>query len=308
MELRNKSHHQPKNAVLMAMFGTTVEPALNSLLLIQRKIQEYFPATPVRISFTSNIIRKIWQKRALDPVYVSQHKNIPAEIMHIRGPLAAMADLHEAGYDTLVVQPTLIDAGEEFHDLTNYVKALDSIETIKEKYKPFKRVVIGRPALGSFGPRHPYSLDIETAARRLSADAALAKQKGAALVYMGHGNNYFPSGGSYLEFAERMRQLYPDVLTVIGCVEGFPSRREVTAQLQMANIQKVLLKPFMIAAGIHTIEDMAGDEPNSWKSTFTAAGYTVITISKGLGENAGFAKIFAEHAADAALDAGIDLK
>ncbi|MFW8601544.1 sirohydrochlorin cobaltochelatase [Desulfobacterota bacterium M19] len=300
-----KSQH--KTAILTAMFGTTVEPALNSLLLIQRTIQKRFPATPVHISFTSNIIRKIWQKRAVDPVYISQHENIPAEIMHIRGPLAAMADLQEAGYDTIVVQPTFIDAGEEFHDLTNYVKALDSIETIKKKYKPFQRVVIGRPALGSFGPRHPYARDIETAARLLEADAAMARQKGAALVYMGHGNNYFPSGGSYLEFAERMRQLYPDVLTIIGCVEGFPSLRDVTARLQKANIRKVLLKPFMIVAGLHTVEDMAGNDKNSWKSTLTAAGCSVTTVSRGLGENAGFAGIFAEHAADAALDAGIDL-
>ncbi len=299
---------QHKNAVLMAMFGTTVEPALESLLLIKQEIQKYFPATPVHISFTSNIIRKIWQKRVLDPVYISRNKNIPAEIMRIRGPLAAMADLQEAGYNTLVVQPTFIDAGEEFHDLTNYVRALDSIETIKKKYKPFQQIVIGRPALGSCGPRHPYALDIETAARRLSADAALARQKGAALVYMGHGNSYFPSGGSYLEFAERMRQLYPDVLTIIGCVEGFPSLREVTARLQRAKIRKVLLKPFMIVAGIHTIEDMAGEEPNSWKSTLTAAGCSVTTVRRGLGENADFARIFAEHAADAALEAGIELK
>ncbi len=308
MKLHNKSCHQSKNAVLMAMFGTTVEPALKPLLLIQREIQKCFPATLVRISFTSNIIRKIWQKRALDPVYISQHENIPADIMRIRGPLAAMADLQEAGYDTLVVQPTFIYAGEEFHDLINYVKALDGIETIKKKYKPFQQVVIGRPALGSSGPRHPYALDIETAARRLSADAALAEQMGAALVYMGHGNNYFPSGGNYLEFAERMRQLYPEVLTIIGCVEGFPALRDVTARLQRAKIKKVLLKPFMIAAGIHTIEDMAGDEPHSWESSLTAAGCIVTTVRKGLGENAGFAKIFAEHAADAALEAGIELK
>ncbi len=308
MELQNKKFQRHKNAILMAMFGTTVEPALKSLLLIQRETQKRFPATPVHISFTSNIIRKIWQKRALDPACLRQYQDIPAEIIHIRGPLAAMADLQEAGYNTLVVQPTFIDAGEEFHDLINYVKALDGIETIKKKHKPFQRMVMGRPALGSCGPRHHYARDIETAARRLSADAALARQERAALVYMGHGNNYFPSGGSYLEFAEQMRQLYPDVLTIIGCVEGFPSLRDVTAQLQRANIHRVLLKPFMITAGIHTIEDMAGDEPGSWKSTLTAAGCTVTTVRKGLGEDVGFARIFAEHAADAALDAGIELK
>jgi len=216
-----------KNAIVLAMFGTSVEPALKSLINIQNKMMQRFPETPVRLAFTSNIIRKIWQKRAGDPAYIAAHSDIPVDILHIRGPLATIADLQDMGYDTLVVQPTHIAPGEEFLDLTNYVKALDGIETIKKKYKPFNKVVIGRPALGTFGPVHPYPEDIEEAARVLAGDAELARKQGAALVYMGHGNDNFPSGGTYLEFAERMRQLYPDVLTVIGCVEGLSALDDV---------------------------------------------------------------------------------
>ncbi len=297
-----------KNAIVLAMFGTSVEPALKSLINIQNKMMHRFPKTPVRLAFTSNIIRKIWQKRAGDPAYIAAHPDIPADILQVRGPLATMANLQDMGYDTLVVQPTHIAPGEEFLDLSNYVKALAGIETIKKKYKPFNKVVIGRPALGTFGPVHPYAEDIEAAVHVLAGDAELARQQGAALVYMGHGNEHFSSGGTYLEFAEGMRKLYPDVPTYIGCVEGFPSLNDVVAELKKDGAKKVVLKPLMVVAGDHAMNDMAGDEAESWKSILKSNGFLVTTVKKGLGENDAFADIFIEHAADAARDAGIELQ
>ena len=47
-----------KNGIVLAMFGTSVEPALQGLLNIRTKMIERYPDTPVRIAFTSNIIRK----------------------------------------------------------------------------------------------------------------------------------------------------------------------------------------------------------------------------------------------------------
>ena len=52
---------EPKNAIVLAMFGTTVEPALDGLLNIRTQLMEKYPHTPVRVAFTSNIIRKTWQ-------------------------------------------------------------------------------------------------------------------------------------------------------------------------------------------------------------------------------------------------------
>ena len=92
----------------------------------------------------------------------------------------------------------------------------------KAKYKPFHKVALGRPALGTYGTEHPYAEDINTAAEILAPDVKLAINEKAGLVYMGHGNEYFPAmEGSYLELADQMRQIYPDVVTVIGNVEGF---------------------------------------------------------------------------------------
>ena len=300
-----------KNAIVLAMFGTTVEPALQGLLNIRAKMMERFPETPVKIAFTSNIIRKKWQKRADDPAYRKAHPEIPEDVLHVKTVLATIADLQNVGYDTIVLQPTHIAMGEEFLDLGTYVESLMHLGTIKkEKYKPFHKVALGRPALGTYGVDHPYAEDITVAAQALAADAELAAKEKAALVYMGHGNEHFPSGGAYLELADRMRAMYPEVITLIGNVEGFPALEDVIDKLKLRGIHKVLLKPCMVVAGDHAMNDMAGDDPEepSWRMLLEKEGFEVITVKKGLGELDTFADIFVNHAADAAADAGITLQ
>ncbi len=297
-----------KNGVVLAMFGTTVEPALQGLLNIREKMAKAYPDTPVRFAFTSNIIRRIWQKRAKDPAYIKAHPEIPAEILNVQGPLATIANFQDDGYDTLIVQPTHIAPAEEFLDLSSYVKAIASIDTIKARFKPFNKLVIGRPMLGTFGVTHPYDEDIKVAVKAMKEDVDRAREKKAALVYMGHGNDYFPSGGSYLQFAHEMNQAYPDVLTVVGTVEGYPGVDEVIKQLQHAGVKNVYIRAFMIVAGDHARNDMAGPEKDSWKSLMEKAGITVHPYLHGMGENDKIAEIFVQHAADAAKDAGIVLK
>lgn len=299
-----------KNAVVLAMFGTTVESALQALLNIRTKIEDRFPNTKVRIAFTSNIIRKKWQHRAEDSEYIKAHPEIPDDILHVKTTLATIADLQNDGYDNIVIQPTLISMGEEFLDLHTYVKALMNMGTFKKpKYKPFHRVALGRPALGTYGMRFPYSEDIVAVAKAMAPDVKLATKEKAGIVYMGHGNDYFPgNGGAYLEFASKMRKIYPDVVTAIGNVEGYPGIEEVMETLKLYGIKKVILKPFMVVAGDHSINDMAGNEEDSWKSILMKNGFEVVTVAKGLGENDNFANIFVNHAVDAAEEAGIDLK
>ncbi len=298
----------PKAAVVIAAFGASAPEALSGILTIKERIRQRYPQTEIRIAFTSNTIRNIWRKRQDDSAFLKAHPQIPREIMEVQGPLAAIARLQDEGYQTILVQPTHIALGEEYLDLVACVRGLSSIRAIKEKNQPFKLLVVGRPALGSMGDAHPYPQDIALVAKALRADAAWAADSGSALVYMGHGNDYFPSGGSYLQFADTMNQLYPLVKTYIGTVEGFPSLKNVIAELKRENIHKVLLKPFLTVAGDHARNDMAGPEANSWKSILTREGFEVSTIMQGLGETDSFAEVFVHHLGELASDHGIQLE
>ena len=60
----------------------------------------------------------------------------------------------------------------------------------------------------------------------------------------------------------------------------------------------------MIVAGDHARNDMAGDDPESWYSQFTAEGYSVDCVLKGLGEYSSIRALLCRHIADAAEQAG----
>jgi sirohydrochlorin cobaltochelatase len=295
-------------AIVLATFGTTVASALNGILAIRDTMAAAFPRTRIKLAFTSNQVRRIWHRRADNGAYLAAHPGLPREILEIQGILAAIATLQDRGYTSLVVQPTHVAPAEEFHDLAAYVRGLLSIRTMKPRWRPFAAIALGRPLLGAYSPDRPYADDIRILAQALADDAALAGRRDAALVYMGHGNRYFPSGGLYLEFAARMRQLYPDILTLIGTVEGFPAFAEVLADLRLHGVRRVVVKPLLIVAGEHATRDLAGPQEDSWQSMFAREGIEAVPVTKGLGEHPAVARIFVDHAAQAAVEAGVELR
>ncbi len=298
-------HQQSRIGIVVAAFGTTYPKALKSLLNVRNAIKREFPSAKVKMAFTSNIIRKIWHKRQNDSKWINR-KDIPKDIFYVKGPLATIADLQDEGYKTIIVQPTHFYAGEEFIDLCSYVNGLNSIKTIKKKYMPFEKLVVGRPLTGRWGPEHDYIEDMEKTARALKKDVEYAKKKHAALVYMGHGNEYF-STGVYAQLQNKMRHMYKGVKIFIGTVEGFPSLDDVVSALVHSKVKRVVLKPLMMVAGDHANNDMAGPDKDSWKSIIKSKGIKVYPIIEGLGENPEIVKIFVEHVKDAAKDNGIQL-
>ena len=294
-----------KTAIVLASFGTTEPSAVEAILNIWNRVQTAYPGVPVKITFTSNIIRGVWkQRRAEAERWMAL--GIPRDVLNVKNIIATFGELQEEGFSDIVVQPTHMFFMEQSHDLLQYVNAMRSIRTIKDRWRPFDRIALGRPALGTVGDRYDYRQDLERAAKALAQDAARARKEKAQLVYMGHGNDHWPTS-IYVESAEKMRELYPDVSVHIGVVEGYPGIEQLLPQLPFAGSKKILLKPYMIVAGNHAKIDMAGDGPDSWRSILEARGYAVEAVMEGLGSNDAFADIFVSHIRDAARDAGISL-
>lgn len=295
-----------KTGIIIAHFGTTVPKALGAITTITDTVRKAYPGTEVRITFTSNIIRSVWKKRQAEPdKWLSM--GIPREVLFVKNFIATVGDMLEDGYTNIVVQPTHMFFMEQSHDLSQYVRGLASIRTMKERWNPIDKIVMGRPALGMPGDVYPYHDDVRAACKTLAADAKQAEESGSLLVYMGHGNEYW-STGIYSETEKMMREMYPAVTTFVGVVEGSPPLEEIVARLEHQPSKKILLKPFMIVAGDHATNDMAGPEDDSWKSILTKEGYEVQSVLEGLGSNSEFASLFVDHLADAARDAGITLK
>lgn len=300
------SANSSQTAIVIASFGTTVPTAIKAIINIVDTTKASYPGTEVRVTFTSNIIRSVWNERQTEAQQWLDD-GIPKEILYVKNIISTIGDLREEGYRNIIVQPTHMFYMEQSQDLQSYVNGLASITTTKEKWRPFDTLVMGRPALGMPGDRYSYHQDVATAVATLAADAARAQKEHAVLVYMGHGNEHW-STGIYAETQKKMNSAYPETTTIIGVVEGMPSIEDVLRQLKNTDSKKLILKPFMIVAGDHAKNDMAGPEADSWKSILTSAGYEVEAVMEGLGSNDAFAEIFVKHIKDAADENGIILQ
>ena len=117
--------------------------------------------------------------------------------------------------------------------------------------------------------------------------------KDQAVVFMGHGSDH-STDISYKKLEDTIRKAgYENVF--IGTVEGEISIDDVVEKLKEKSIKKVLLKPFMLVAGVHALEDMASDSDDSWKSILEKNDIDVDLQIVGLGQVKAIQDIFIEH-------------
>ena len=292
-------------AIVLAAFGVSLLEALPGIDNVVARVRSSFRC-PVEVCFTSNMVRSIWKKRLADQAWLAGNPAPPDYLGKVRGPLATMAALQEQGFQNQLIQPLHIYAGEEYHDLRSFVSALAGIETIKAKWRPFKKLALGRPALGAPGIEYPYMQDIQRAAEALRGDARQAQQAGAALVYVGHGNHVF-STGVYHELQRVLQKRHPGLTVAIGTVEGIFDAEYVCEYLKQKGVQRVLLKPLMVVAGVHARDDMAGEGEGSWRSILERAGFEVDCHLQGLGESDAWAGLYLRHILEGAAQAGLEI-
>jgi len=283
---------QDRPALLLAAHGAGRPQAMAGVDNVVTLARAAFPHAEARLCLTAEAVRRALAKSAgAEP---------PS------GPLLALAQLREEGFREVVVQPLHIFAGSEFMDLTALCQGLAGVQTLDPAHRPFDRLVVGRPALGQPGPRHPYLEDIERAARALAGDVEMARAEGAALCYAGHGNKRF-STGVYQELQALMARLYPETPCLVGALDGLLGLDHVRRGLAGLGVGKVLLVPLLLVAGGHAVRDICGQGVDSWAGALAADGLTVRCLSRGLGEVDAFARLFIDHARDAAQDAGLAL-
>lgn len=257
-----------KKAILAVSFGTSHRDTLEkTIAAIEKALQLAFPNREVRRAFTSGmIIGKLKKRDGLEIDTVDE----------------ALARLAGEGFDDVVVQPTHIINGDEYDKLRSLASPWEG---------RFTRLTFGAPLLTAAG-------DYKTAARALERELPPMQEK-QAVVYMGHGTGHHANAAYAL-----MEYVFHDLGrrdVVIGTVEGYPGFEEVTRRLEeMGDIQRVCMAPLMIVAGDHAKNDMAGEEPDSWKAQLEKLGYDVTCSLQGLGENEGIRRMLADHARAAA--------
>ena len=61
------------------------------------------------------------------------------------------------------------------------------------------------------------------------------------------------------------------------------------------DVHSATLVPLMLVAGDHAVNDMAGDQPDSWKSRLEQDGIAVDCVRSGLGTLPGIQSLYCDH-------------
>ena len=248
----------------MVSFGTSFNDSRRLTIgAIEGALDAAFPDYSVRRGFTSNII--------------IDHVNSRDGIL-IDDVDAALQRAVDNGVKNLVIQPTHLMNGLEYEELN---------EKVASYADAFDKVVFGEPLLTS----DEDFAKVEQAIVDWTADYDDGE---TAIVFMGHGTEA-DSNGVYTKMQELLTK---DGHTnyFIGTVEATPSLDDVLALVKAGDYKKVILEPLMVVAGDHANNDMAGDDEDSWKSVFTAEGYEVECLLRGLGENEDIQQMYVDHA------------
>jgi len=278
-----------ENELLVVSFGTSYNDSrVADIKGIEDALQAAYPDWSVRRAFTSQIIINHVQARDEEKIDNIQQ---------------ALERAVSSGVKNLVIQPTHLMHGAEYDELT---------EAVEEYRDQFASVKVAEPLLGGVGAdASATNEDKQAVAEAVTAEAVAeagydsvdaAKEDGTAFVFLGHGTSH-TAKVSYSQMQTQMADLgYENVF--IGTVEGEPEETACEAVLEAvadAGYKKVVLRPFMVVAGDHANNDMAGDDDDSWKSMFEASGkFDSIEVQiSGLGRIPAVQDIYAAHTAAA---------
>lgn len=259
---------EKKTAILLSAFGTSIPEAQSVFRNVEKMVRERFPNTEVRWAYTSSIIRK----------------KLAAQGQILHSPEMALAQLMEDGYTHVAVLSLHFIPGKEFHDL------MANARFFEQMAGGFDRVVVAWPLLSSHD-------DFVRVVEAVMAHIPKTRRPEDAVILMGHGSEKHPADAIYsavdVEFKKK------DPLIFVATVEGHPTLDDLIPLLKKNRVKKVFLMPFMSVAGDHARNDMAGDDPDSWKSLLTKEGYEVIPVLEGMAGYPEIVNIWLDHLQEA---------
>ncbi len=269
-----------KKALLVVSFGTSFkETREKTICALEQDLRKEFPDRDFYRAWTSRIIIK---------------KIAKTEGLIVDNLEEAMLHMKADGVTDVLVQPTHMTDGYENDRMKKVLLDFkDSFDVIR----------VGKPMLVCED-------DIDYMSEAVLTEFPEVKEGKAALVLMGHGTPLKCDGKEY-DPENNPNKVYPAQTSsfrklgydkvFVGTVEATPTLDDTIRDLKTAFPApgKVYISPYLIVAGDHANNDMAGDEPDSWKNVIAAEGYEVVPVVKGLGEYPGIRARFVEHAREA---------
>jgi len=256
-----------KHGILLVAFGSGNLRGTATLRSVQATAEERF-GLPVRWAFTSELVRHRLAR--------SRTKSDSV--------LKALNRMRFERYTHIAVQSLHLLPGLEYCSVAEACAA-----AMKEG--PLT-ISLGQPLLAT-----PES--IHAAAHALIKHLSPLRNPDEPVVCMAHGSRH-DSESQYLLWNECVQKLDP--MVHIACMKGMLPLDTLLPRLaeQAPPSRRVWLLPLLSLVGRHTLEDMAGASPESWKSRIEAAGFCCLPELRGLADDPAFIDIWM-HSLEAAL-------
>ena len=251
-----------RKGIIVASFGTTYESTRKLCIeSIENLVIEKYKDYKVLRAFTSEKIIKILKDRDGIDIY---------------NPKEALEKMKESGINEISILPLLMLAGYE------YEKIISQVQSFKAENKDFI-INIGKPLLYE-------ESDLHKVIDGLSGEGILQDK---AIVFMGHGTGH-SRDKVYTELNNLfIKKGFKNIF--IGTVEGSKTLDDIILSLRENKIKDVILRPFMLVAGDHAINDMASEKEDSWISILKANEIEAKAVISGFGEIKAMQNIFLEN-------------
>lgn len=287
-----------KKAILIVAVGAATSQGQAGLKTFSLRVESAFPDLPVRLALTSERVRNRLARQGQKSDSVEK----------------ALLKLHYEKFSHVAVQPLYSLAGVEYEEITRTVTGF------QQQY-PDLRVSVGRPLLScpgisigtSIDPTPPAgksmvwpdnmdsAAELQAIARALLDFLPAARKPNEPVIWMGHGSHH-AADNAYATLGAALQRLDPKtfVATMDGAVDLDSVLRSIKRPENSLDLTpRVWLLPLLSIIGRHALEDMAGNNPDSWKSLLEAQGFTVNVVLSGLAENEDIATIWVQRLAEA---------
>jgi sirohydrochlorin cobaltochelatase len=248
--------------IVIVTFGSSMEQGRKNLEDFDRMVRERFPDHDIRWAWTEgSIIRSL----AREGVTTMFERQVPIQRLD-----KVYEDLRRENRTNVVVQCLLIMPGFKMRQALGY--RTDGLN-VKFGYSLF------------FDPKN-----IQRTADALSPEFAAAD---AAVILCAHGNEEHPEyNAPFVEMDAYLRQRYDNVF--VAAVEGPPGAAPVIEAVKQSGASRVRFVPLMLVEGDHILNDVMGNEPDSWKELI---GLPATNVT-GLASNPQVMEFFLQNIAD----------
>jgi len=252
-----------RKGILVVSFGTSYEDARTSCIdPVEALITKNHPDFEVRRAFTSRrIIKKLKERDAL----------------FIDNEIEALQKMMNDGIEEIYVQPLHIMPGYEYDKIR--------LSVARASHKMSGKIILGEPLIFCEEDYTHVMEALDTELPKLAGDHNFD-----SWLLMGHGTHH-PANATYS--CLQLHFELNDKAIQVAVLESFPNLDHTIPQLKKKSVHKLGIMPFMLVAGDHAQNDMAGPDEDSWVNQLEAEKFNVTPKVIGLGALESFQNLFA---------------